>query len=82
MWISIPYEPGTHTAGWADGAASWAARPGADLSAVQLQVEGAEAVSVGGAMLRLSAATDYAWPILHVLVGSTARQRCSHADRR
>lgn len=42
-----------------------AARPGADLSAVQLQVEGAEAVSVGGAMLRLSAAADYAWPILH-----------------
>jgi hypothetical protein len=41
------------------------ARPGADLSAVQLRVEGADAVSLEGAVLRLgTAGGDYAWPLL------------------
>lgn len=42
-----------------------AVRPGADLSAVQLRVDGAEAVSVDGALLRLHAAgRDYVFPML------------------
>jgi|GEM_PF-1396889 len=42
-----------------------AARPGADLSAVRLRVEGADAVTVEGDMLHLStAAGDAVWPLL------------------
>ena len=42
-----------------------AARPGADLSAVRLRVEGADAVAVDGDILRLStAAGDADWPLL------------------
>ena len=42
-----------------------AARPGADLAAVRLRVEGADAVSVDGDVLRLStAAGEVTWPLL------------------
>ncbi len=44
-----------------------ALRPGADLSAVRLRVEGAESVSVDGNLLRLSTAVgEVTWPLLRV----------------
>ena len=61
-----------------------AARPGADLSAVRLRVEGADAVTVDGDALRLSTAAGEVRPA--AAAGRTGRRRrgrqCSRAARR
>lgn len=58
-----------------------AGRSGADLSAVRLRVEGAEAVSVDGNMLRLStAAGDAVWPLLRVAGSNSEMAVQSHGE--
>ena len=56
-----------------------ATRPGADLGAVRLRVEGTDAVAVDGDVLRLSTAIgDATWPLL-ASKGRLSRPRSSHA---